>query len=182
MEMTLEEQLYTFQRDGLWTGDVRPEAVEALDVPEPYRGLLEHERDMTGTLEEFWGARLTLHPLEVHHVGDLLLRRVVLLADERPVEYGAIRIHLNAFTPEAREKIEAGQTPLGAILRTTDMPYRCQPRGYFRVEADPVTRQGLSLGSQGDIVLYGRLAHLTGPEGRTLAQVVEILPPAEPRT
>ena len=50
MEMTLEEQLYTFQRDGLWTGDVRPEAVEALDVPEPYRGLLEHERDMTGTL------------------------------------------------------------------------------------------------------------------------------------
>ena len=127
-------------------------------------------------------ARLTLHPLEVHHVGDLLLRRVVLLADERPVEYGAIRIHLNAFTPEAREKIEAGQTPLGAILRTTDMPYRCQPRGYFRVEADPVTRQGLSLGSQGDIVLYGRLAHLTGPEGRTLAQVVEILPPAEPRT
>lgn len=182
METTLEEQLNTFQRDGLWTAGVLPVAIEALDVPEPYRGLLDHERDMTGTLEKFWGARLTLRPLEVHHQGDLLLRRVVLMADGRPVEYGAIRIHLDAFMPEAREKVEAGRMPLGAILRTTGMPYTCQPQGYFQVQADPLTRQGLSLKDQGDLVLYGRLAHLTGPEGRTLAQVVEILPPAEPQT
>lgn len=180
MQATLQELLSVFESDGLWTGPERPEAVASADLPEPYRGLLDHERDMTGTLEDFWSAKLVLRPLEARREGELLLRRVVLLAGERPVEYGAIRIHLDAFEEPARSRIEEARTPFGAILREQGLEHRCQARSFFRIAADRRTCAELSLAETPTApLLYGRLAHLMGAEGRTLAQVVEILPPTD---
>lgn len=177
MQATLDELLSAFESDGLWNGPARPDALAGADLPEPYRRLLDHERDMTGTLEEFWGAPVDLRPLEMRRDGELLLRRVVLVAGTRPVEYGAIRIHLDAFQEPARSRIEEARTPFGAILREHGLEHRCQARSFFRVAADRRTCAELELPEPS--VLYGRLAHLTGAGGRTLAQVVELLPPAE---
>ena len=68
-------------------------AVEAVDgdaMPEPYRGLLVHQRDMTTTLESFCGERLHLRVLQKRRQGDLLTRQVVLETDKagRPLEFG----------------------------------------------------------------------------------------------
>ena len=70
------------------------DAVAGPELPEPYRGLLVHERDMTSTLEAFVGQPLVLRVLRVHRSADCLHREVVLVgaSDGTMAEFGAIRI------------------------------------------------------------------------------------------
>ena len=81
-----------------------PEAtkIEAECIPEPYRSLLVHENDMTPTLEVAYRQRIHIRLITRKVEDDVLLRQVVLVvdSDERPVEFGAIRIQLNQLPPE----------------------------------------------------------------------------------
>src|SRR5438034_1010750 len=63
---------------------IEPIAGEAM--PEPYRSLLVHNRDMTPTLEQFHGGTVHLRVLRREERGDFYLREVVLAleASERP--------------------------------------------------------------------------------------------------
>jgi chorismate-pyruvate lyase len=146
--------------------------VEASELPEPQRHLLDHGRDMTGTLEAFIGKRLSLKPLYMRREGDVLYRRVVLLAGERPVEYGAIRIDLAALPAATRSLVEAGEEPLGGLLSRAGLELTSEARGFLRTDAGAATQ---ALGATGP--LFGRLARLADSQGGTLADVVEILPP-----
>jgi len=149
-------------------------------VPEPYRGLLVHSRDMTPTLEAHHGDTIHLRLIERRERPEALLRQVVLVldGDERPVEYGAIAIHLGPFPPAARELVLGCRCPLGTILARHAIPHRSAPRAYFRVTADaPIAA---ALGVEPGTALYGRRNVLSTPEGAVLADVVEILPPAAP--
>src|SRR4051812_38585026 len=70
------------------------------DMPEPYRGLLVNQGDMTPTLERFHRSKLHLRVIGSNRHRDEYRRQVVLLSDaERPVEFGAICIHLEALPP-----------------------------------------------------------------------------------
>lgn len=164
--------------------DVTFESVEPHQMPEPCRSLLVHSRDMTGTLAAFWGGPLLLRPIRVRREGEELYRQVVLVkekaGEERVVEAGAIRINLDAFPDSARKLILENHVPLGAILSGRRIDYVSCPRSYFRTptndflrEAFPGEREGLH---------YGRHNVLSRPDGRTLAEVVEILPLLEKRT
>lgn len=146
------------------------------DVPEPYRGLLVHNGDMTPTLERFHGDTLHLRILGKRMQSDRLARQVLLLTDasERPVEYGAIEIRLDRFEAAAREEIEACRKPLGAILRDRNIPHSSRPTAYFRVAGDRFVCE--ALGVAGTPKLYGRRNTLRDEQGRTLAEIVEILP------
>src|SRR5438552_105801 len=103
------EDFYT--RDGLMLPNVSPLPGE--EVPEPYRQLLVHNGDMTPTLEAFHGERIHLRVISRQLDGDTLRREVVLTLDDsdRPVEFGAILIHLQHFPPAAREAILEGKIP-----------------------------------------------------------------------
>jgi len=162
-------------------GDAVPlvEPVDGALVPPPYRDLLVHERDMTSTLEEHFGEAIRLRLLEVRRDGSWLRRQVVLITDgaERPVEYGAIRIDLSAFGPAAVKSIIDCRRPLGAILREFKVAHFCRPSAFFRFRSDPTTRSVFDL--QSEMTLYGRHTLLSGHDDRTLAEVVEILPPIE---
>ena len=94
------------------------EPIEPTEIPEPYRSLLVHEKDMTGTLAGYWGLPISLRPLTVLRDGNSLYRQVVLTAgpDRIPVEAGAIMIYLDRFPPEALPVIRQSQKPLGVIL------------------------------------------------------------------
>src|SRR5688572_22213774 len=83
-------------------------------VPEPYRGLLVHDRDMTPTLETFHREKIHLRVIGRRQDGDEFARLVVLTTDESelPVEFGAIAIHLQRFPPAAREVILESRSPL----------------------------------------------------------------------
>lgn len=152
--------------------------VEPDDVPEPYRALLVHDHDMTPTLERFHGERIHLKVIGRQLNGEALSRLVVLTLDQslRPVEFGAIVIHLQHFPPEARQAILECRTPLGTILADYHVEHQSRPRGFIRVTSDPLIKGAMELtGSQ---PLYGRRNVLSGPGGAVLADVVEILPPA----
>ncbi len=152
--------------------------VEPIEMPEPCRSLLVHNRDMTGTLERFFESPIHIEPLLVRRDGDDLCREVVLVAASngktRRVEAGAIRIRLAAFPEAARCAVLESRTPLGAILVEHEIPFQSHPRGYFRTTTNDFLRQAFP--DDPDGTHYGRHNVLSLSDGTVLAEVVEILP------
>lgn len=148
------------------------------EVPEPYRTLLVHARDMTPTLEEHHGERIYLRVLGRRLEGASLLREVVLTTEmsHRPTEFGAIVIYTDRYPPAAQEEILASHCPLGTILASHAIEHESRPQAYFRLSADAIMQEALLL--PGPAELYGRHNVLVTPAGVNLAEVVEILPPA----
>jgi len=164
----------------------RVETMPPDDLPQPARSLLVHDRDMTSTLEAFYADTLHLRVLNMHQHGHALNRQVVLETDrdDRAVEFGAIQIHLDRFSHEARDDIIACHRPLGTIIAAHAIAYRSQPSAFFAIEPDVMINSALGLPLLGDQtpILYGRHNTLVDREGGILAEVVEILAPlsAEP--
>ena len=151
--------------------------IDGQAVPEPYRTLLVHDRDMTSTLESFHGAGVHLSLLGRERKGNDYFREVLLLLEgcERPVEFGAIQIHLDRFPEQARRDILEERYPLGHVLKDHAIPYISRPKAFLRIASDKIINAVLQL--QGAHVLYGRRNTLSNPAGEPLAQIVEILPP-----
>jgi chorismate-pyruvate lyase len=151
--------------------------VDGRDMPEPYRSLLVHNRDMTPTLERAHDRRIHLRVLRSALADDVLSRQVVLVAEgsEVPVAFGAIKIHLEHFPEDAKPLVLEGKQPLGAILRSQGIAHAGRPEVFLQVTADALIHNALGLTEPAQ--LYGRRNMLVDAAGRTLAQVVEILPP-----
>ena len=175
IEPDLEPLLHFYGESG--QGAPRFQFIPGEEVPEPYRELLVHDRDMTPTLERFHGERIHLRPLEREEADGKFMRMVVLTTSfsRQPVEYGAIAIHLDRFSERAQELIRGCRTPLGTILATEDIQHVSRPTAFFRVHSDARMEEALGLYEPWD--LYGRRSALWTPEGVVLADVVEILPP-----
>jgi chorismate-pyruvate lyase len=150
------------------------------EIPEPYRSLLVHDSDMTPTLEAAYGETVHLRILQYEQRDNVVSRQVVLVTDseERAVEMGAIKIHLERFPEEAQRLIVGRRIPLGTILRQLAIPHESHPSAYFRVAAQGAIAD--AMGVNGGEALYGRRNVLSDPQGRPLAEVVEILPPTDP--
>jgi hypothetical protein len=157
------------------------EQVDAADVPEPYRRLLVHNEDMTPTLEKFHGERIYLNVISRQHRGEFYFREVILLTQRKrvPVEFGAIKINLALFPSTARRLILEEQEPLGTVLADFKIPHTSRPKAFLRIEADGFIKGALQLAGKHE--LYGRRNTLFDPQQRALAEIVEILPPAEER-
>src|SRR5262249_36406251 len=94
-------------------------------LPEPYKTLLHHDRDITSTLEGFDQGTVHLRVLGRQQRGDDYFREVVLQIDgtDRPVEFGAIQICLGRFSAAARRKVLEEHFPLGRILKDCGVAY-----------------------------------------------------------
>ena len=151
--------------------------VEARDVPEPYRSLLVHHRDMTPTVEDACHSKVELRVLKFALDGDVVSRQIALVPESaaRAVVFGAIKIYLKHFPPEARRLVLEKKQPLGTILRTQGMAHESRPDAYIQVMADALINSALDL--TGAAVLYGRRNALLDASKNTLARVLEILPP-----
>ncbi|MBN8248079.1 MAG: hypothetical protein J0L84_11610 [Verrucomicrobia bacterium] len=154
------------------------ESVTPDTIPEPYRTLLVHERDMTRTLEQFHGAPIHLRVLSRHREAGAYCRESVLELDgsNRPVEFGAIKIHLERFPEPGRTQILEEHRPLGGILNASGRAYTSRPTAYLRFAADAFIRDALCLAQV--TFLYGRQNTLRDVQGHPLAEIIEILPPA----
>ncbi len=152
------------------------ELMDGADLPEPERGLLFHESDMTSSLKRFHGAGITLEVLAEERSDDYLMRMVALRRDDTDaaVEFGAIGIRLEKFEGPLRGEIERGAAPLGGLLEKHLIDYRSAPRAYFRMPAD--LRIAEILGAKVGVTLYGRSNELTDPDGFAFADIVEVLP------
>ena len=154
------------------------EAIDGEAMPEPYKSLLVHERDMTSTLEGFHQRRVRLNLIGRQVSGSDYFREVVLVLDDggEPVEFGAIHIHLNRFEAKVRDLILAAQLPLGRILNDNQLAYVSRPKAFLRLASDRTIDRLLAL--RGAHILFGRRNTLSDSVGRPLAEIVEILPPA----
>ena len=152
--------------------------LEAEELPQPYQQLLAHDRDMTGTLEAYFKQPMTLRIYGKKLEGDSLFRQVVLegIKDGQPREFGAIRIDLTCFDDETRQLIVECKVPLGRVLREHDVAYVSNPSAYLAVVPDALLSKALNA-EHGP--LYGRKNELTMPDGRAIAQIIEILPKLE---
>lgn len=151
--------------------------IDGEEVPEPYRRLLVHQQDMTSTLENYHQQAVRLRVLGREQQGDQYYREVVLELEGsgKPVEFGAIKIHLALFPPGAREEILKERWPLGHILKEFAIVYSSRPKAFLRIASDRLISKVLHL--SGVHLLYGRRNTLLDSEDRPLAEIVEILPP-----
>lgn len=159
----------------------RLDLLQGEEVPSPYRELLVHSADMTPTLEAFWQRPLGLTVLSRTREGEAYLREVVLKValEGWPVEYGAIRIHLNHFPPKARRLVLEEQRPLGKILEIEAVAHLSWPQAFFLVQSDEHMTNVLDLSAPCE--LYGRRNVLLDGSRRLLAEVIEILAPVDLR-
>lgn len=159
------------------------------ELPQPYRKLLAHDRDMTSTLKKFHEAEsIRVEALETVSEGALYHRLVTLWVPdnntppaldpslEKPVEFGAIRIHLNRFPDQAQDWILQESRPLGRILHDANVAYISRPEKFFQTKTDDWIGQALRMPPS--TTVYGRCNVLwdgNEPE-HPLAEIVEILP------
>ena len=152
--------------------------LDAGDLPEPYRRLLAHQRDMTSTLEEFYGETMNLRVLHSGLQDGAYCREILLVGADsgRVAEYGSIRIFVERFEPVPRAEILSEKLPLGAILTKNAVTYVSAPRAFFEIMSDAVTSRHFQLAAPTG--LFGRRNRHSSPSGETLADIVEILAPA----
>ena len=157
---------------------LEPPAAKAIapdDIPQPYRSLLVHQRDMTLTLEAHFGGRVVLRPLSTFVNGPWYYRRV-LLAQEysgRPVEMGAIRIKLAALPRKVQAEIRRNRIPLGRILRDGGVDFTSMPREFFAVSPNPEMMGVFWM--REPRTLFGRRTEVL-LDGRAIGDIVEVLP------
>lgn len=153
------------------------EQLKGSEVPGPYQSLLVHSLDMTPTLKKFYGQNIHIRVLSHHWEGQAYFREVVLVldSDEKPVEFGAIKINLDLFPPGARLQILSERLPLGDILQMESVQHTSRPKAFFRLESDQLISAALQLDSP--VWLYGRRNTLFNFAGQALAEIVEVLPP-----
>jgi chorismate-pyruvate lyase len=152
------------------------EFIEGSQMPEPQHHLLVHQSDMTPRLRDHHGMHPSLTVVSVERTEDYVIREVVLSCADRPVEYGAIGIHLDGFPPHVKQMIREGSGPLGGILESEGIPHTSAPTGYFVLEAD--AHMARLLGTVPGVPLYGRCNVLSHADGTAFADIVEVLPPA----
>lgn len=153
--------------------------LRAVEVPEPQHRLLVHSSDMTPTLEAFYGQPMELTVLSRERRGNVYLREVLLRLPARgqPVEYGVIRIFLDHLPPAVAHRVLEENRPLGNILQTEVVAHLSWPQNFFQVETAPRICALLDLPKP--VALYGRRNVLLDSSRRLMAEVMEILAPAE---
>ena len=153
------------------------ESMPGEQVPEPYKSLLVHTNDMTSTLERFHGESVHLKVLSSQQRDDFYFREVVLVLDQAgsPVEFGAIKINLVLFPSHARRQILQERHPLGHILEEHKIPYVSRSKAFLKVESDSFIEGALGLAAPSSV--FARRNALLDSAQRSLAEVLEILPP-----
>ena len=163
-----------------YTGRALPEVrfIDAAQMPEACRQLLDHTNDMTSTLQRFHGEEIRVHVLDSRQDDVSYERKVLLVTRDtrRTVEFGAIEILLNPFPIGVQREILRAEMPLGAILQSFHIEYKSKPRAFFEIESDDAMNAALTLPETQ--TLYGRCNEIRNSAGRILAEIVEILPPA----
>lgn len=161
---------------GLAKNDLQVTFVSPDEMPKDSRWLLVHESDMTPRLTEFHQSEIGLNVHAKSLIGSYLVRASVLhrISDQKPVEFGAIGIHLETFDIETRSLILEAKIPLGGILKSRQIPHSSHPRGFFKITIDDRLAQLLDC-PEGH-VLFGRCNELRHSNGQCLADVVEVLP------
>jgi chorismate-pyruvate lyase len=158
---------------------VRLKQIPGAAMPQPFRSLLVHSRDMTPTLEAFYGRALRLTVLSQETRDAVYMREVTLDLEglNHPVAYGFSRIPLEHYPAKARQLVVEARQPLGRILQTEGISHMGWPNVFFGAECG--ARMGALLRVQRPGQLYGRRNLLLDGSRQLLAEVIEVLGPVK---
>ncbi len=136
----------------------RVEHIPSAVTPEPYKTLLVHTEHMTVAMERLHQSPVSVHVLASHLEGDIYSREIVLTRnrDQRPVQFGIVRFHLNYVIEPVRREIIAGEIPLGRILINHNVLRHIDLAAILEITAGPRLAEALAM--PGGAVTYGRLA------------------------
>ena len=153
----------------------RVKVVSPHEIPLPYRWLLVHDDDMTSTLERHFGGRVVLRPLSTFTSGGSYFRRVLLVQEYsgRPVEMGAIRMKIDAFTQRLRAKILKNEIPLGRVLRDGRFQYETHAKAFLAITPNPEMMGVFWM--REPLTLYGRRTEILHSNVK-VGDIVEVLP------
>lgn len=158
--------------------------VSSEETPEPYRQLLDHHYHMTVTVEAFHGGSVDVRVLASRHDGERYSRESLLLrqSDGAVVQLGIVRLHLAALSPEVRQEIEAGQTPLGRVLINHGVWRQVERHHLYRVVCGKGLSEAFSVPEK--TTTYGRTAlmYCDGEPAIELVEIVAPVPPADVRS
>lgn len=153
------------------------EVVPGDGVPQPYRGLLVHDQHMTVTVEAHHGGPVGVVVLARHYDGPRYSRKIVLTrtGTRKAVQFGVVRIDLDATSQDVRAEIVAGQTPLGRVLIERDVMRRIEPVAYLKIRPNAAQRAWFGDGVTAELV-WGRLA-IIHCDGKPAVELLEVVAP-----
>ena len=134
------------------------EHVSGALTPEPYKRMLVHDQHMTVTMEEYYGSPVEVRIIEQVDSEGLYCRKIVLLkaGTSQVVQFGIVRFNFHYVTPEVRDEIVSGETPLGRVLIDHNVLRHIDLGAVLRITAGDELAELLQMDSV--TVTYGRLA------------------------
>ena len=147
-------------------------------LPQPYNRLLNHHAHMTVTVESHHGDKVDVvvhrhHRRQDAH-GDWYSREITLqtCAAGKTVQYGIVRLNVNALAAEVWQQIESQHTPLGRVLIEHNVLREVQLCHLWKFTAG--TRLAELLHVDVGQVVYGRTA-LIYCDGEPAIELLEIV-------
>ena len=147
-------------------------------VPPPFDQLLDHNGHMTVTVEAFYHQKVDVVVHRCERRGNWYVREITLVGSEskRVVQYGIVRLNINALDQEVWRRIESQEVPLGRVLIEHNVLREVQLCGLWRVLAGPALASLLRM-KIGDAT-YGRTA-LIYCDGEPAIELLEIVTPCK---
>lgn len=151
-------------------------SVDGSDVPEPARGLLDHNEHMTVTVERFHQSPVRVEILQAIAIENWYCREILLRheSDDRVVQYGIVRLNLSLLSEPVREEILARQKPLGRLLIEYNVLREVRLRELYRVSPGPVLQNVFAISAADEC--YGRTA-IIDCDAVPAIELLEIVPP-----
>ena len=148
----------------------------AESVPAPYDGLLDHNEHMTVTVESFYHDSVDVEVHRADRNANWYAREITLATQQskRIVQYGIVRLNVDALAPAVWQRIESQQVPLGRVLIEHNVLREVELCELWRVQAGQCLASLLHT-KVGDTV-FGRTA-LIYCDGAPAIELLEIVAP-----
>jgi chorismate-pyruvate lyase len=152
------------------------EPVDAPQIPSPSLELLAHNHHMTVTLERHHRCPVVVQVLDYATEANCYSRKSLLTrqADDKVVQYGIVRLRLNALAKNVRQEIESREIPLGRVLVNHNVLREVKLLGLFRIAcgAELAREFGCEIGDR----CFGRTAviYCDGAPAVELLEIVSV--------
>ena len=143
-------------------------------TPTVYQQLLSHISHMTVTVERFYGQSVDVSVLRSGHDSGHYFREILLRTqhDQKVVQYGIVRLHLNHVPEAPRREILEEKKPLGRVLIEHNVLREIELCDLFEVSCGPYLSQYFEVPLHAKT--YGRTAmlHCNGEPAIELLEIV----------
>lgn len=155
----------------------RADHVPASQIPEPYKKLLVHDQHMTVTMEAYHGDSVNVEILNQRLEDDLYVRKILLrtIMEQKIVQFGIVRFHLEYVTNRVRDEILSGKIPLGRVLINHNVLRHIDLGAILRISAGPDLADCMRIAP--GMTTYGRLATIFC-DSRPAVDLLEIASPS----